>query len=212
MELLHGDNLSRLAGRRTDRRSQEMARGWQGMVRQGAARGMISSIAKAWAVMIFEIRLAHCDPHPGNLMLLSKGGIGLLDWGQTKEIAPAMLTRFARLVIALAHRNTTAINTAFLSLGVKVGDPKDSETVEALAVTMFDTRPTSNFPADPFSPACALRRNPVLTLPSELYFIVRTVQLLRGLGHALGIEGDDKKSLSTEWMPFAEKVLLMSPE
>ena len=45
------------------------------------------------------------DPHPGNIMLLEDGRVGLIDWGQVKRIGKEERLRIARLVIALADRD-----------------------------------------------------------------------------------------------------------
>ena len=48
----------------------------------------------------------------------------------------------------------------------------------------------------------ALRANPIKTVPKELFFVIRTVQLLRGLAHAaLGPGGLD---VEAAWLRFAE--------
>ena len=38
--------------------------------------------------MIFEHDFFHGDPHPGNLLVLPDGRIGLLDFGLCKELPP----------------------------------------------------------------------------------------------------------------------------
>ena len=48
----------------------------------------------------------------------------------------------------------------------------------------------------------ALRANPITTVPRDLFFVIRTVQLLRGLAHAaLGPGGLD---VEAAWLRFAE--------
>jgi len=41
------------------------------------------------------------DPHPGNIMLLPDGRLGLIDYGQVKHIDLATRKSYARLIIAL---------------------------------------------------------------------------------------------------------------
>ena len=45
------------------------------------------------------------DPHPGNILLLDDGRIGLIDWGQVKRIGKDERIKIARLLIALADRD-----------------------------------------------------------------------------------------------------------
>src|SRR5690606_26679523 len=71
MEWLEGMKLSKLAlGRGT---SKELAT----YARHGA---------EVYLKMIFEHGLYHADPHPGNVVLLAKGTIGLLDYGMVGRL------------------------------------------------------------------------------------------------------------------------------
>ena len=48
----------------------------------------------------------------------------------------------------------------------------------------------------------ALRANPITTVPRDLFFVIRTVQLLRGLAHAMGPAG--ALDVEAAWLRFAE--------
>lgn len=45
------------------------------------------------------------DPHPGNIMLLDDGRIGLIDFGQVKRITNLERQYLARLIVALAQED-----------------------------------------------------------------------------------------------------------
>lgn len=45
------------------------------------------------------------DPHPGNILLLDDGRVGLIDWGQVKRIGREERIKLAKLLIALADRD-----------------------------------------------------------------------------------------------------------
>ena len=125
----------------------------------------------------------HADPNPGNISL-NGGKIGLLDWGQVKEVSSALKRRISNLIIAFNARDRELICDSLLALGVKVTHPEDRRTVEAIAVTMLDTREMEGFPCDPFDPKCASISNPITKMPADIYFVVRSVQMLRGLAAA----------------------------
>lgn len=40
------------------------------------------------------------DPHPGNILLLSDGRLGLIDYGQVKNISAQDRIKYAKLIIA----------------------------------------------------------------------------------------------------------------
>jgi hypothetical protein len=105
-------------------------------------------------------------------------------------------------------RKQEEIAKAFFNLGIEVSNPKDIQCVADIAVTMLDTRNVPGYIIDPFNPGNALKRNAVSNMPAELYFVVRTVQLLRGIAYAFDID----YSLATAWGPYATKILQKYPE
>ncbi|GBG71066.1 hypothetical protein CBR_g8365 [Chara braunii] len=70
---------------------------------------------------------------------------------------------------------------------------------------MFDTKAVPNMNAmNPFTEECTLRTNPVQAFPQELFFLLRTTQLLRGLTAGMAVEW----SIVDNWCPLAKQVLL----
>ena len=63
----------------------------------------------------------HADPHPGNLLLMPDGRIGLLDFGQSKILDGQTRTTFAGLVLALSGGNPLEIVAALVSAGMFFG-------------------------------------------------------------------------------------------
>jgi len=59
------------------------------------------------------------DPHPGNVLVDSKGNLGLIDFGQVCELDLATRLRFARLVIALASGDEWEIASCNAALGIR---------------------------------------------------------------------------------------------
>ena len=59
------------------------------------------------------------DPHPGNVMLLENGKIGLIDYGQFKRIDRATRIAYARIIVALANDDEMEVVRMYRELGVK---------------------------------------------------------------------------------------------
>lgn len=93
--------------------------------------------------------------------------------------------------------------TAFQDLGIKMVNPNDTDMVHKIAVTMLDTRVVPGFSLDPFSNLEALKSNSVTHMPPDLYFLVRTVQMMRGIAYAF----DLNFSLADHWAPLAQRVI-----
>ena len=145
----------------------------------------------------------NADPHPGNICIQPNGKIGLLDWGQVKTLKPTMLLNFAKMVRAIHRNNKADIVQCFKNLGIEVTNSDDAEAVYKIAVTMLDTKQVPGFVIDPFNSMEMLRNNSVTKMPSDLYFVVRTVQLLRGITFAFGLD----YSLADKWSHLAQRVI-----
>jgi predicted unusual protein kinase regulating ubiquinone biosynthesis (AarF/ABC1/UbiB family) len=111
-------------------------------------------LVKAYGYMILRDGVFHSEPHPGNLVVLSRDGsslqLGLLDFGQCKVLSTAMRCAYARLVIALASRDSAAIRGEMQLAGIAV-ERCSAAFQAAAAVIMFDTR--ADFPEATVSPA-----------------------------------------------------------
>lgn len=125
--------------------------------------------------------------------------IGLIDYGQSKRLPDPYRAAFARLVVAIARRDDPAIAAGLDGLGV-VTDRDDVPLKATMAVGMFDTSGR----VDPFDPESPIKKMGVSTFPPDMFFVLRVVQLLRGLGDGMGVAGF---SSARQWRPFAEDAL-----
>ena len=64
---------------------------------------IISRLSEAYGYMMLSTGLFHADAHPGNIMVLPKGVVGLIDYGQSKQLSDEERLLFARLVVSLAE-------------------------------------------------------------------------------------------------------------
>ena len=201
MTFIEGDNLSKMAEYKSARTSDLL--GLSAFSRRKAGTKLLDVLAKAWGTMIFKGRAFNADPHPGNICISREHGIGLLDWGQVKRVSDQLAGDFSRLVVAIQSRNEDSVVDSLFALGVAVSNPSDRKTVRAIALTMLDTQAVRDYVIDPFDPRNSLKTNSVTKMPSELYFIVRTVQLMRGICFAFGLD----YSLAEKWAPMARATL-----
>lgn len=75
---------------------------------------------------------------------------------------------------------------SFQRLGVKLSNPDDADSIEKLALVMFDTRTIKGLDFNPFSSNNVLKLNAVQEYPQDLYFILRTVLMFRGMAQVRG--------------------------
>jgi aarF domain-containing kinase len=156
-----------------------------------------------------------------NLTSKCKLGIGLYDWGQMKSISNEMLVKFAKMVLAIdatrstlsskhnKYSNDLKLATAMEELGIEVRNKTDIESIALMAKNMFDTKLSigllSNEAAlNPFHQQSVLKRNAVERMPPDLFFLIRSIQLLRGLAVGLGLRDF---SIVERWKGYAKDVL-----
>lgn len=179
------------------------------VVKQRIGYKLMNVLASCWGEMLFSIKIMHSDPHPGNICLpignknKKDHRIGILDWGQVKIISDKLLHSYSLMIEAINSNNPNNITEAFFNLGVKVSNPNDREIIPKLAVTMLDTKVVPGYIIDPFDSNNALKTNAVTYMPSDLYFLIRTIQIFRGI--CAGFEID--YSLAGAWSKHARDVL-----
>lgn len=161
--------------------------------------------------------------HPGNVLVTNgRADIALLDFGQTKRLGKVSRLQFARLVDAMARRDPPAVDKSMRALGMAVvpvtggGNNSAARKIrrersrsklsgpEKLAYTMFDTADVPGVSNNPFADDSALRDVTVDSFPPHLFFLLRTVQILKGICSAT--ENGDF-SVAQEWAPLARRAL-----
>ena len=150
-------------------------------------------------------------PHPGNIFVLDDGRIGLIDFGQVKQIGGRARETLSKVMCALDDRQSDdnpedldKIGTLALELGVELADDAPQEGPAAVAMWLFDGS-VEQLPGgydkgelSPNSPVKALK-----SFPQDLVLVGRSSILIKGLSNRLGIPW----SLSKEWAPTARRVL-----
>ncbi|KAH7619626.1 hypothetical protein Ndes2526B_g06607 [Nannochloris sp. 'desiccata'] len=164
-----------------------------------AAKRILSRVAEAYGRMILINATFQADAHPGNLMVMKGGRIGVIDYGQSKRLPDWERAQFARLILALDSGNERAVSKALDNLGV-VTERDDTEIKAEMARGMFDTTGK----VDPFDPESPIKKMGITTFPADMFFVLRVVQLLRGLQDGMGI---NDFSSAQQWKPFAEVAL-----
>lgn len=61
--------------------------------------------------MILGPGLFQADGHPGNMLAMNGGVVGIIDYGQSKQITDVERLQFARLIISLAEYALMTIPT-----------------------------------------------------------------------------------------------------
>ncbi|RYR77827.1 hypothetical protein Ahy_A01g002482 isoform B [Arachis hypogaea] len=189
----------------------------RGRAAAAAKQKILQSLTLAYGQMILKSGFFHADPHPGNI-LICKGSeasqlpyiqVGLLDYGQVKDLPEPLRLGYANLVLAIADGDQLRAAKSYRELGIETISNCENEQQELfrLATTMFDTKlPPGVTMLQPFSEESSIKKIGVQSFPEELFSVLRTVHLLRGLSVGLGIN----YSCAEQWRPIAEEALFQA--
>ncbi|KAJ1623433.1 ABC1 family-domain-containing protein, partial [Pavlovales sp. CCMP2436] len=67
---------------------------------------LLRALTDAFGRSILETGFFHADPHAGNLFVMKDGSIGLIDFGQVKQISGRAREALAKVIVALADRKS----------------------------------------------------------------------------------------------------------
>lgn len=177
-----------------------------GKIAAAAKQNILESLTLAYGEMILKSGYFHADPHPGNIMVCKGSQIALLDYGQVKDLPDELRLGYASLVLAMADDDPLRASESFRELGIDTLKLCEMEEIEMLklAQTMFDSKlPPGVTMLQPFSEESSIKKISVRAFPEELFSVLRTVHLLRGLSVGLGIN----YSCAEQWRPIAEEAL-----
>ncbi|CAB9497663.1 protein kinase UbiB [Seminavis robusta] len=148
------------------------------------------------------------DPHPGNILLVrgqdGRPGLGLIDYGSTKQLSKEKRHLFCKLVIALANEDREAIVSLMKEAGWK-SKRMDPNVIYLFAKVSYDEdnyKLTEGMHIQLFVEELQAR-DPINEMPKDFIMIYQTSIRLRGLAHAL----HQPRSLAKAWKPIAERVL-----
>lgn len=155
---------------------------------------------------LFDFGFFQADPHPGNFMLLADGKLGLIDFGQCKELSDELRQRLARLVLAVADEREDEI-VRIMKDDFGLGKKGNVSEWFLLKVALFgfgelNSKLTDGRSLMDFSRRLSSEYKNVV-LPGELYMPMRTAIMIRGLGLLLNCYASPARS----WRPMAERCL-----
>jgi ubiquinone biosynthesis protein len=135
-------------------------------------------IGALYGTMIFGQGFFHGDPHPGNLLVLPDGRIGLLDFGLCKELPPGFARQVATMMVSSMIGDSHAAFAAAEQLGFEVASLRPESLRSLLLMTVGDSDTEAGF--FEILGETSLRR-----IPEDFALVGRTLILLNGLSHRL---------------------------
>jgi len=157
------------------------------------------------AYELFSCGAFNGDCHPGNILLLKDGRLGLIDYGQVKTMTKEQRIKYAKLILAHARGDKPEIIRMHfdeLKVKTKYRDPE----VGYLLSSFYNDRDTPDVLQGmniSIFIDWAQNKDPVIELPEDYLLASRMSLLLRGMGKAFGI----KLRMSLLWQHEAQEFL-----
>lgn len=166
---------------------------------------ILEILSSVHATQIFDDGVFNGDCHPGNIMLLNNGKLGLIDFGQVKCLTEEDKKAFAQLV--LAHAAMDKDEVVRLHFDVLRNNTKHKKADIAYLMSSFyvdrDTQDVLQGRNIAEFVDWLEASDPLLHINQEIVMACRVSLLLRGLGKAFGMQF----RMSELWQEEARKCL-----
>ncbi|CAK9037435.1 Uncharacterized protein in hydrogenase 1 5'region (Fragment) [Durusdinium trenchii] len=173
MEWLSGEKLSSLV---TDPTAKEK-------LPEYAHRG-----AQIYLKMIFEHGFYHADPHPGNMVLMPDGAIGLLDFGMVGRLGDSLREQVEDLLVALSMRDSYRLTNVVMRLGATPPGLDDVALATDLSafVDQYAYQSLNQFDlSGAFTEFIEIVRRYEIMLPSSIAMLIKTLLMLEGMARMM---------------------------
>ena len=152
------------------------------------------------------------DPHPGNIIELPDGRLGLVDYGQVKRISDQERFQIAKIVDSIGSRHQhhrksprdIAVAAQALGFETKRNDPA---ILAQFATLFFDSDIDGKTKLGCATPQVYFsllnKADPLVNVPDVAVFVARSSFILRGMGTLL----DQQIRTSMRWAPQAKLAL-----
>ena len=150
---------------------------------------MIQLLCTIQGNQVFDDGLFNDDCHPGNILLLTDGRLGLIDYGQVKRMCLNDRIMYAKLILAHNRMDKNeVVRIHFDEMGIKTKHMKPD--IGYLMSAFYNDRSTPDIcgtlNVSEFVDWLQLQ-DPLAKGPDEFVMLVRVSIFMRGMGKAFGL-------------------------
>jgi len=155
--------------------------------------------------MVFIDGFYHADPHPGNVLFLPGGRVGLLDYGMVGRLSETRRQQFTLLLAAVLERDDDGLVDTLLEWSD--GSETDTETLAQDCGDFLDRHTSQELKdlnvAAMLEDVTRIVRENDLMLPADVAMLIKVFLTLEGLGRRL----DPTFSLDEHVAPVARRMM-----
>jgi len=140
-------------------------------------RDIATRIAQLYATMIFTHGFFHGDPHPGNILVLDDGRLGLLDFGLAKELPAGFSGNAARMIAAGMSGDPAKAVASARAIGFVITDAKAPALISLVKALLGNYEHAGDL-LKQLAPG-------ELEIPPHFTLIGRVMIILAGVSHTL---------------------------
>jgi ubiquinone biosynthesis protein len=155
--------------------------------------------------MVLEDGCFHADPHPGNIIYLRDGRIGVIDFGMVGAISEQRRFQVAQLLHGLVTQEPEQVADVLLDWagGVEVDESRLQQDISTF-VDQYRGVPLKDLHMGlMLGNITQLLRQYALTLPADLALMIKTFLTLEGMGRQL----DPQFDMASAARPYLERVM-----
>ena len=145
--------------------------------RERLARDLLDSLLR----QIVVDGVFHADPHPGNILLLTDGRLGLIDFGAVGRLDSGLRAALQRLMLAIDRRDPVAMTDALLEVTARPDDLDEQALERAVGALLVRHLASGRAPdATMFTDLFRLVTRHELAVPPEFGATFRALSTLEG--------------------------------
>ncbi|MEQ1504020.1 MAG: AarF/ABC1/UbiB kinase family protein [Myxococcota bacterium] len=158
------------------------------------------TLADLYYTEVFELRMLHADPHPGNYLFEDDGRVGLVDFGCVKRFDRYWIATYAKAAIAGLDQDQDTLLAACFDLGAWNGtDAEDADLLWAFADQLCKGFRAGELELGPENEQLMEEMRPILSrfvsrptvrIPKDVLFAHRSLGGLYAIHRKLGTRAD----------------------
>jgi ubiquinone biosynthesis protein len=156
---------------------------------EGINRGELAKHgARVFLEMIFRDGFFHADPHPGNLLIMADGSVGILDVGMVGQLTNKAREEMENLLAAIAGNDADRLATILLHMCGRSGDVEPVGFTSDVAdfVGYYSSQSLNKVDiSGALSEMTSIIRRHRLVLPANIAMLLRVLVLLEGTSRLL---------------------------